>query len=107
MTLERLKWLVFDEADNVFATDFGKNFAKQLFSKYLKGIDYKFIMTSATMTDDFRAVTESIKSDKNFGMFEISVEKLTLKNVYQFMIKYETEDQKNMVLKSLIEQLNV
>lgn len=82
MNLTFLKWVVVDEADSVFSTDFGKNFAKQMFKKILKDIDYKFIMTSATMTDDFRDVIENLKQDKNFSKFELPVEQLTLKNVY-------------------------
>lgn len=74
--------IIVDEADNVYASDVGKNFAKQLFQKYLKNLNYKFIMTSATMTDDFRDVVDSIKDDKNFAKFELPVEQLTLKNVY-------------------------
>lgn len=53
-----------------------------MFKKVLKDIDYKFIMTSATMTDDFRDVTDNLKDDKNFAKFELPVEQLTLKNVY-------------------------
>jgi len=66
--------IVIDEADNVFANDFGKNTAKQLFNKYLKDCDYKFIMTSATMTEEFKGVLESIKNDKNYVKFELPVE---------------------------------
>lgn len=49
-----LKILVIDEADSVFGGDFGRNTAKILFSKLLKNIEYKFIMVSATFTDDFK-----------------------------------------------------
>lgn len=80
--LDNLKWLVIDEADSVFSSDVGKNFAKQLFNKHLSKIDYKFIMTSATMTDDFRDVIANVDNKKNYGKFELPVEQLTLKNVY-------------------------
>lgn len=98
LNLERVKLLVIDEADHVVATDLGKNTAKLLVSKYLKKEQYKFIMTSATMTEDFKQVLASIKSDKNFTIFELPREQLTLKNVYQFNIKYSTREQKEEVI---------
>lgn len=81
-----------DEVDSVVSSDFGKNSAKMLFNKYLKNSEYKFILTSATMTDDFREVVESIPSTQNYGKFELKVEQLTLKNVFQFNIKYSDHD---------------
>lgn len=80
--LKNLKVLVIDEVDSVVGSDFGKNTSKMLFNKYLKDSNYKFILTSATMTDDFREVMESIPSTNNYTKFELAVEQLTLKNVY-------------------------
>ncbi len=51
-------------------------------------------MTSATMTEDFEQVVEVIKRKMNVLSFNIPKEELTLKNVLQFMIKYNGEDQK-------------
>lgn len=107
MSLKKIKWVVFDEADHVVEEDATKNFAIKLFKNYLKDIDYKFILTSATKTEDLEDVIEVLKPLKKFGRFEVEQEKLTLKNVYQFLIKYSTEEQKFETLRNMIEKLDV
>ena len=93
--LKNLKVLVMDEVDSVVGNDFGKNTAKLLFNKYIKECNYKFILTSATITEDFKEVVESIPSTNNYAKIELKVEQLTLKNVYQFNIKYSDISQKD------------
>ena len=95
ISLEHFKMIAIDEADNVFENQMGKNFFAIFVHKVVKR-DFKIIMTSATITENFRTVVEMLKENPKFRMvsFTVPKEKLTLKNVIQFFIKYRGESNK-------------
>ncbi len=106
ISVSKIKMLAIDEADHVFESDLGKNFFGVFINKILKTNDFKIIFTSATMTEDFLKVAEKVKEKRNLLSFDLPVEQLTLKNVYQFMIKYKNHEQKLQVLDTIIQNLD-
>jgi ATP-dependent RNA helicase DDX19/DBP5 len=106
MSVEKIKMIAVDEADHVFESDLGKTFFGLFINKILKRDDYKMLFTSATMTEDFQKVMTKIKEKRNILSIDLPVEKLTLQNVQQFMIKFKSIQQKKEILESVIQKLN-
>ena len=103
LDLKNTRFLVVDEADSVFDHDINLNFFQIFVGKLLKESDFKTIMTSATMTDNFRKVVQSFQEKRNIFQIEIPVEKLTLTNVQQFMIQCTDIQSKVLTLVKLME----
>lgn len=106
ISVNNIKMIAVDEADHVFESDLGKNFFGVFINKILKKEDFKMLFTSATMTEDFEKVMAKIKEKRNILSIDLPVEKLTLKNVYQFMFKFKSVQQKIEILESVIQKVN-
>lgn len=104
--VNNIKMIAVDEADHVFESDLGKNFFGVFINKIMKNEDFKMLFTSATMTEDFEKVMAKIKEKRNILSIDLPVEKLTLANVYQFMIKFKSVEQKIEILESVIRKVN-
>lgn len=53
VSLTQTKFVVIDEADNVLRTEFAQNYCLQLFNRLLAGKQVRFLMISATSTEEF------------------------------------------------------
>lgn len=102
LAMENIDFVVVDEADSVFDADLNRNFFQSLISKLFKAPNFKAIFTSATMTDNFRKAVQSFQEKSNVIQIELPVEKLTLKNVQQFMIECPSYESKREILLKLI-----
>lgn len=98
-----IRFLVVDEADSVFDADFNRNFFQSFVSKFLKQSEFKAILTSATMTDNFRKVIQSFQEKRNIIQIEIPVEKLTLTNVSQYQVQCTNFENKVQTLLKLMD----
>lgn len=102
LEFDKIEFLVVDEADSVFDSDLNRNYFQSFVFKLLKNDSFKTILTSATMTDNFRKVIQSMQEKKNVIQIELPVEKLTLNNVQQFRIECADSTKKIETLIKLI-----
>lgn len=103
---KNIKLLIVDEADSVFEGDMGKNFFASLIVKLQKTNEFKIIMTSATVTEDSRKIIAKIQEKSNIITTEMKKENLTLKNVYQYMIRYGDMKEKFSMLDLMMQKVN-
>lgn len=103
---KNIKLLVVDEADSVFESDLGKNFFAGLITKLQKTNDFKIILTSATVTEDSRKIIAKIQEKSNIITTEMPKENLTLKNVYQYMVRFSDNTDRLKTLDLLMKSVN-
>lgn len=107
VSLSGVKLVVVDEADNVLRTEFSQNYCINLVNKQLEQVDYKLLMISATRTPEFDSVVSQLKIKGNLIQASLPNEELTLKNVSQYMMMVEKQEEKPRLLQTLIQKLDV
>ena len=104
--LKNVKLIAVDEADSVFDSDVGKNFFMSFIVKLQTTNTFKIIFTSATVTENSKQVISKVQAKHNIVVLELPKEQLTLKNVFQYLVKYKTLSQKMDMLDLLMKKVN-
>lgn len=104
--LKNVKLIAVDEADSVFDSDVGKNFFMMFIVKLQSTNTLKIIFTSATVTENSKQVISKVQLKHNIVVLELPKEQLTLKNVYQYLVKFKTLGQKMDMLDLLMQKVN-
>jgi len=104
--LKNVKLIAVDEADSVFDSDVGKNFFMSFIVKLQTTNNFKIIFTSATVTENSKQVISKVQAKHNIVVLELPKEQLTLKNVFQYLVKFRTLTQKIEMLDLLMQKVN-
>lgn len=104
--IKNVKLIAVDECDSVFDSDVGKNFFMSFIVKLQLTNTFKVIFTSATVTENSKQVISKVQAKHNIVVLELPKEQLTLKNVYQYLVKFKSLDQKMVMLDLLMQKVN-
>lgn len=104
--LKNVRLIAVDECDSVFDSDVGKNFFMSFIVKLQSTNTFKIIFTSATVTENSKQVIAKVQAKHNIVVLELPKEQLTLKNVYQYLVKYKSLGQKIEMLDLLMQKVN-